>query len=97
MSQFVLKLYISGRTPRTDLAVAHLHQICQMELGDAYELQIIDVLQHPQRAEEDKILATPTLVREYPLPRRHIIGDFSDGEKVLVLLGLNPHHDSGVD
>lgn len=88
MSRFLLKLYITGQTPRAEQAISNLRRICERELGDDFELSIIDVLTHPQMAEDEKILATPTLVREEPTPRRCIIGDLSDAERVLALLGL---------
>ena len=95
MNNFVLKLYVTGQSARTDYAIANLDRLCKTHWGDDVELTIIDVLKYPNLAEEDKILATPTLVRESPLPRRCIIGDLSDAEKVLFLLGLHhPHADS---
>jgi circadian clock protein KaiB len=68
------------------VAIANLRRICEQELRGQYELQIIDVLEHPQVAEDDKILATPTLIKQLPPPLRRVIGDLSDKEKVL--LGL---------
>jgi circadian clock protein KaiB len=98
MSDFLLKLYITGQTPRAEQAIANLRHMCDEALGDRYELVIIDVLHDPQLAEDEKILATPTLVREAPLPRRCIIGDLSDTERVLLLLGLNLYeHPEGDD
>lgn len=88
MSRFVLKLYIVGQTPRAERAIVNLQHMCQQELGTNYDLTIIDVLEQPQVAEEERILATPTLVREQPAPRRCIIGDLSDTEKVFLLLGI---------
>ena len=87
-SKQVLKLYISGETARSARAIANLRRICQEELKGEYELSIIDVLERPQLAEAEKILATPTLVRELPPPLRRLIGDLSDKEKVLVGLDL---------
>jgi len=82
----VLKLFVTGSNPRTELAVLNLRRICQQELAGKYELQIIDVLEHPQLAEDEKILATPTLIKQLPPPLRRVIGDLSDTDKVL--LGL---------
>lgn len=70
-----------------------MRRICEQELNGQYELEIIDVLEHPQRAEDDKILATPTLIKQLPPPLRRVIGDLSDKEKVL--LGLEVRTDSG--
>ncbi len=88
MKQFVLKLYIAGRTPRTEQAISSLKEICERDLSSAYELAVIDVLERPQLAENEKILATPTLVKELPPPIRRVVGDLSDRERVLVGLDL---------
>jgi circadian clock protein KaiB len=79
---------VTGSTPRTKLAVANLRQICEAELGAEYDLEIIDVLEQPQVAEDQRILATPTLVKQLPPPLRRVIGDLSDREKVLLGLEL---------
>lgn len=89
-TKFLLKLYITGRTPRSERAARNLRLICEEELQGKYEIQIIDVLERPQLAEDEKILATPTLIKELPPPLRRIIGDLSDKEKVL--LGLDLSH-----
>jgi circadian clock protein KaiB len=88
--QFHLTLYISGGSPRAELAVANLRQICDHELRGQYELEVVDVLEEPERAEEAKILATPTLIKQLPPPLRRVIGDLSDKEKVLFGLALQP-------
>jgi circadian clock protein KaiB len=82
-----LKLYVTGRTSRSERAIANLQRLCKEELEGRYELSIIDVLEHPQLAEIEKIIATPTLIKELPPPLRRVIGDLSDKEKVL--LGLD--------
>ena len=87
MTNFILKLYITGHTPRADHAIVNMERICREELDSNYELVVIDVLEHPQLAEDEKILATPTLIKTLPPPLRRIIGDLSDTEKVI--LGLN--------
>lgn len=87
MANFILKLYITGHTPRADHAIVNMKRICEEELDSSYELVVIDVLEHPQLAEDEKILATPTLIKTLPPPLRRIIGDLSDTEKVI--LGLN--------
>ena len=89
-NRLLLKLYITGRTPRSERAIANLRRICQEDLLGQYELMVIDVLERPQLAEEEKILATPTLIKELPPPLRKIIGDLSDTEKVLLGLDLRP-------
>ena len=87
MRRFRLRLYITGWTPRAERAVANLRRICSVELAGQYDLEIIDVLERPQLAEDEKILATPTLIKELPPPLRRVIGDLSDRERVL--LGLD--------
>jgi circadian clock protein KaiB len=83
LATYVLKLYVTGTSPRAEVAIANLRRICEQELRDQYELVIIDVLEQPQLAEDDKILATPTLIKQLPPPLRRVIGDLSDKEKVL--------------
>lgn len=86
LSEYILTLYVTGTSPRTNIAIANLNRICVEELGGRYKLEIVDVLEHPQRAEDEKILATPTLIKQLPPPLRRVIGDLSDKDKVL--LGL---------
>ena len=92
MSTFVLRLYVTGTTPRAEHAIVNLRRICEEELDDEYQLEIIDVLENPQLAEDERIIATPTLIKKLPAPVRRIIGDLSDKEKVL--LGLDLRRDS---
>jgi circadian clock protein KaiB len=93
MDKYVIKLYVTGQTPRSLAAIANLRQLCEDELGGRYELEVIDVLDRPQLAEDEKIFATPTVVKELPVPIRRIIGDLSDTERVLLGLDLrlNPN------
>jgi circadian clock protein KaiB len=88
MEKHLLTLYVTGQTPRSQRAIANLRELCEQELQGRYELTVIDVLEHPQLAEDQKILATPTVVRELPPPMRRIIGDLSDSERVLLGLDL---------
>jgi circadian clock protein KaiB len=90
LSNYLLKLYVTGKTPRAEKAIANLQRICSEELQGQYELQIIDVLEHPQLAEDEKILATPTLIKRLPPPLRRVIGDLSDKDKVLLGLDVWP-------
>lgn len=83
-----LKLYITGQTARSKRAIANLERICAGGLDGQYEVKIIDVLERPQVAENERILATPTLIKEMPPPLRRIIGDLSDTEKVVMGLDL---------
>ncbi|MCY7336803.1 MAG: circadian clock protein KaiB [Chamaesiphon sp.] len=88
MKTYVLKLYVAGNTPNSVRALRTLKNILEEEFKGVYALKVIDVLKNPQLAEEDKILATPTLSKVLPLPVRKIIGDLSDREKVLIGLDL---------
>jgi circadian clock protein KaiB len=90
LATYILKLYVTGKTPRAEKAIANLRRICEEELRGQYELNIIDVLEHPQLAEDEKILATPTLIKRLPPPLRRVIGDLSDKEKVLLGLDVWP-------
>ena len=80
-------LYITGHTSKSERAIENLKALLKEEKGEILELEIVDVLEHPQLAEDEKILATPTLVKSLPTPIRRIIGDLSQTEKVL--LGLD--------
>ena len=94
MSRYILKLYITGHTPRAERAIMNLRRICEEELNGEYEMTVIDVLERPQLAEDEKILATPTLIKDLPPPLRRIIGDLSDAEKVLLGLDILPSQKS---
>ncbi|WP_298614926.1 circadian clock protein KaiB [uncultured Thermosynechococcus sp.] len=85
---YVLKLYVAGNTPNSVRALKTLNNILEKEFKGVYALKVIDVLKNPQLAEEDKILATPTLAKVLPPPVRRIIGDLSNREKVLIGLDL---------
>lgn len=87
MDEFRFTLYIAGQTPRSERAVANLRLLCEERLRRAYSLVVVDVLEQPEVAEAERILTTPTLVKESPPPLRRLIGDLSDTDKVL--LGLN--------
>jgi circadian clock protein KaiB len=89
--EWQLRLYVAGQTPKCLTAVANLKTICEEHLAGEYEIEIIDLLQRPQLAKGDQILAVPTLVRKLPEPVRKIIGDLSNTERVLVGLDLRPH------
>lgn len=88
MSRFTLKLYVAGQTARTRQAIRNIQEICEKSLGGLYDLVVIDVLERPQLAENERILATPTLVKELPPPLRRVVGDLSDRERVLIGLDL---------
>ena len=85
-----LRLYIAGHTPKSIEAITNLKRICDRSLAGKYKIEIIDLLQNPQLARGDQILAIPTLVRRLPQPVKKIIGDLSDTERVLVGLDIRP-------
>ncbi len=91
MDKFQLKLYISGKTPRSENAIRNLRHICEENLNTQYEIEIIDIIEHPELAEDERILATPTLIKALPPPLRRLIGDLSETEKVLVGLDICPY------
>ena len=84
----ILRLYIAGQTPKSIKAFANLKKICEEHLTGRYRIEVIDLIQNPQLAAGDQILAVPTLVRRLPEPVRRIIGDLSHTERVLVGLDL---------
>jgi circadian clock protein KaiB len=86
-NRYVLTLFITGQTVRSQRAAANLRTLCD-QLADRCELNVVDVLERPQLAEDEKILATPTVIRYRPLPLRRIIGDLSDPAKVVAWLDL---------
>ncbi len=90
MNRFILRLYVTGNTSRSERAIENLERICRVQLGGRYEMQVFDVIERPELAEDDRILATPTLIKSLPPPLRRISGDLSDTEKVLVGLDLQP-------
>ncbi|MFG0317738.1 MAG: circadian clock KaiB family protein [Planctomycetota bacterium JB042] len=83
-----LRLYVTGRTLQSRKAIENLKRICETDIPEHFEIEVIDILEHPTLAEDEKILATPTLVKRLPEPVRKIIGDLSDREKVLLGLDL---------
>jgi circadian clock protein KaiB len=86
--KYVLRLYVTGTTSRSVMAITNLKKICMDYLKGRYELEVIDLFQHPSLAVDEQIIAAPTLIKKLPLPFRRIIGDMSDKEKVLLGLDL---------
>jgi circadian clock protein KaiB len=85
-----LRLYVAGQTPRSIAAFANLKKICEENLAGRYNIEVVDLIKHPQLAAGDQILAIPTLVRKLPQPLRKIVGDLRDTERTLVGLQLRP-------
>ncbi len=97
LSTYLLRLFVTGASARTAIAIANLQRICEQELEGRYEIQIIDVLEFPEIAENERILATPTLLKTLPLPLRRVIGDLSDTERVLLGLDVQPTRGDGAN
>jgi len=99
MTELVLTLYVAGDTMRSREAIANLRRICDEMLGGRPSCDVVDVLADPEAAESQRILTTPTLVRERPAPPRRVTGDLSDPQRVLASLALSradlpPHRDT---
>jgi circadian clock protein KaiB len=85
-----LRLYVAGQTPKSIRAMDNLKVLCEKHLKGRYRIEVIDLLEHPEMARGDQIVAVPTLVRDLPNPVRKIIGDLSDTERTLIGLALQP-------
>jgi circadian clock protein KaiB len=81
-----MKLYISGKTPKSNRAVASVKKICEEHYAGRYELAVIDILEDPEAAEREQIMATPMLIKESPAPARRIVGDLTNKSKVLAAI-----------
>lgn len=93
MSRICLRLYIAGRTATAERAIGNLQQITAelKESGETVDVEVIDILERPQLAEDERILATPMVVKKLPEPLRRIVGDLSEQEKVLIGLDLKEY------
>jgi circadian clock protein KaiB len=87
-AKYILRLYVSGSTPKSALAVENIKRICEQHLKNRYDLKVIDVYQQPNLARDEQIVAVPTLIKRYPPPLRRLFGDLSDLKKVLFGLDL---------
>ena len=85
-----LRLYVAGQTPRSIAAYANLKRLCEEHLSGRYNIEVVDLIKHPQLAAGDQIVAIPTLVRKLPEPLRKIVGDLRDTERALVGLQVRP-------
>jgi circadian clock protein KaiB len=88
MSSYRFRLFVTGETGRSRQAADNLRELCEAHVAGFYELEVIDVLDHPERAEEDRIIATPTVIRLVPLPLKRVIGDLSDLGLAAIALDL---------
>jgi circadian clock protein KaiB len=86
--KYVLRLYVTGLTPRSTRAITAVRDVCEQHLQGNYELEIIDVYQQPARISADQIIAVPTLVKQQPAPQRYVVGDMTDRARLLFGLGL---------
>lgn len=87
---WILRLYIAGQTPKSIAALANLRKLCESQLAGCYEIEVVDLLEHPELAKTDQVVAIPTLVRRLPPPVKKIIGDLSNREKTLRGLDVVP-------
>jgi len=88
--RYVLRLYVTGTTPKSVRAIANIKHICEGHLRGRYELEVIDIYQQPSLATGEQIVAVPTLIKKLPPPLRRLIGDLSDTEHVLLGLDIRP-------
>ena len=87
-AKYVLRLYVSGSTSKSALAVENIKRICEQHLKNRYDLEVIDIYQQPNLARDEQIVAVPTLIKRFPPPLRRLIGDLSNQERVLFGLDL---------
>jgi circadian clock protein KaiB len=87
-AKYVLRLYVTGMTPKSTRAISNVQKLCEKYLEGYYELEVVDIYQQPQLAKGDQIIATPTLIKKLPLPFRRLIGDMSDTERFLIGIDL---------
>jgi circadian clock protein KaiB len=86
---YVLRLYVTGATRNSELAIVNIRRICEEHLRGRYDLEVVDISQHPALAEGEQIIAAPTLIKKQPLPLRRFIGSMAQTERIL--LGLDLH------
>jgi circadian clock protein KaiB len=94
-AKHILRLYVTGMTPRSTRAIANVRKLCEQYLKGVYELKVIDIYQQPKLAAGDQIIATPTLIKQLPRPLRKLIGDMSDTEKFLIGIDLKSKKSEG--
>jgi circadian clock protein KaiB len=87
-NKLILQLYVSGMSPKSMEAIENIKRLCNQYLKDASELEIIDIYKHPEVAVQQQIVFSPSLIKKFPLPRKILVGDFSDTEKVIKALGI---------
>ena len=87
-AEYILRLYVTGSTPRSLKAISNLKRVCEEHLHDDYDLQVIDIYKNPDAAREEQIIAAPTLIKRLPAPLRRFVGDLSNTQKLLTGLGI---------
>ncbi len=87
-TDYVMRLYIAGLTPKSTRAIENIKKICDEYLKGRYELEVIDIHQQPDRAREAQIIAVPTLIKQLPLPLRKLIGDMTNKDRVIIGLDM---------
>ncbi|MGZ5028264.1 MAG: circadian clock KaiB family protein [Methylobacter sp.] len=93
--RYILKLYITGTTPRSRKAIVNIRKLCEEHLQGRYDLEVVDISEQPSLAEGEQIVAAPTLIKKLPLPLRRFIGDMSQTERILLGLDLRKVNDCG--
>ena len=86
--EYVLRLYVTGMTPRSVESIASIKAFCERHLPGQYDLEIIDIYQHPELAQLEQIVAAPTLIKKLPAPLRRLVGNLSQEERVFLGLDL---------
>ena len=89
-ARYLLRLFVTGTAPRSARAIRNIRAVCEDHLPDRYDLEVIDIYQHPEHVRTEQIIVTPTLVKQSPLPVRKLIGDLSDTARVLAGLDIVP-------
>ncbi len=88
--KYILRLYVTGMTPKSTAAIKNIKKICEGHLHGRYDLEVIDVYKHPTLAAGEQIIAAPTLIKTLPLPLRKFIGDMTNTDRILLGLELKP-------
>ncbi|MEO7319343.1 MAG: circadian clock KaiB family protein [Chthoniobacteraceae bacterium] len=89
-ARYVLKLYVTSTTPQSGRAIVNIRKICEEHLQGRYDLEVVNVAEHPALAADEQIIAAPTLIKKLPLPLRRFIGDMSQTDRIVVGLNLEP-------
>lgn len=89
-NRWTMRLYVAGKTPKSVAAIANLKKVCEERLAGRYVVEVIDLIEHPELAKVDQIVAIPTLVRKLPQPLKKMIGDLSNEQRVILGLELDP-------